>query len=236
MNQSHNIKKFVFQRKDFPCKRKVKSLRIEKEIALTNKLCFRVIYMKQIIAKMIRIVTIPPIMALTVLSLLFFAKETVYRSATDFMVAFVSLVLLPTLAYPLAATLPKYKEKGREGQRNMAFTMSVPGYALLAVYTIFAAISNAYRLISLTYVCSFLLLLFCNKVLKRRASGHACGITGPILIAAYFLGKPAMFGGLLMYLLIFRSSLITKRHTPKELVLGTICCMAGFFLSLLICR
>ncbi len=88
--------------------------------------------MKQIIAKTIRTITIPPVMALAGLILLFLAKETVYQSTTDFMVALTSLVLLPTLAYPLAAVLPKYKEKGREGQRNMAFNMTALGYALLA--------------------------------------------------------------------------------------------------------
>ena len=190
--------------------------------------------MKQIIAKAIRTITIPPVMALAALVLLFFAKETVYQSTTDFMVASTSLVLLPTLAYPLAAVLPNYKEKGREGQRNMAFNMTALGYALLAIYAVFAEISTAYRLIALTYIFAFLLLLFCNKVLKRRASGHACGITSPILISAYFLGWPAIFGGLVLYLLIFWSSLAAKRHTPKELLFGTICCIIGFCLSLLI--
>lgn len=55
-------------------------------------------------------------------------KPSIFRDGTDYAVALVFLGLFPVLVYPIWAAVPKLKEKGREGQRNLAFIGTLIGY------------------------------------------------------------------------------------------------------------
>ncbi|MDV3429060.1 MAG: hypothetical protein LIR50_18870, partial [Bacillota bacterium] len=66
-----------------------------------------------------------------------------------------------------------------------------------------------------------------------KASGHACGVMGPVLICIYFLGKYSWFF-LLIIPIVFWSRLKMGRHTLRELLLGTSVSFCCGLLSILI--
>jgi len=53
---------------------------------------------------------------------------------------------------------------------------------------IFAQITTELLLVFIVYFLSYLALLAFNKVVKFRASGHTCGLVGPITLLIYFVG------------------------------------------------
>lgn len=64
-------------------------------------------------------------------------------------------------------------------------------------------------------------MLLLNKVFKIKASGHACGIVGPVLLFVYFgLYIPAIVGTALV-LPVYISSVRTKQHTLPQLIGGS---------------
>jgi hypothetical protein len=148
--------------------------------------------------------------------------------------SFLCLALIPILAYPLAACIPFLHRKGREGQRNLALVLSALGYTLSWIYGLISACSSKLLLIYTTYFLSVVILLIFNKVIKLRASGHACSITGPIVFACCFLGARAIVTGIILYFIILWASLVSKRHTLKEFTLGTLTCLISFGISCLI--
>lgn len=82
------------------------------------------------IAGMIRICTIPPIMAAVLLIMLVGVQTDAFGQKEDYIVAWVGLVILPLLAYPLSKLIPAVREKGRSGQRKLAFLCSLAGYTM----------------------------------------------------------------------------------------------------------
>lgn len=74
-----------------------------------------------------------------------------------------------------------------------------------------------------------------NKALKIRASGHACGIAGPIAILIYFVSPWALLG-IVVLAAAGWASLAMKRHASKELVIGSLLSIASLFISVLTVR
>ena len=81
------------------------------------------------------------------------------------------------------------------------------------------------------YLFSVLLLLIANKLLNLRASGHACGATGPLLIGIYYFKALGFIIAALIYALMLWASLRIKRHTAKELFFGTGACVLACVLA-----
>jgi hypothetical protein len=192
--------------------------------------------MKERIAKTIRIATIPPIMALIMLITIYVFRPLIFGNLLNFLLSVVFLVLFPILAYPLQRFIPKYKNEGRDGQRSLAIILSNAGYILGVIVAIPSAFLKERLIIHLTYFFSGLLILVFNKVLKIRASGHACGATGPIVVLIYFFGSSALWS---LFLLagIYWASLTIKRHTKLDLLLGTslpivALCLSVFFIKI----
>ena len=133
----------------------------------------------------------------------------------------VFLCILPLLAYPLQKYIPHFKDKGRDGQRSLAMIFSAVGY-LLGTLTAFIADAPAeLKIIYLEYLLCGIAMLVLNKVFKLKASGHACGIVGPVLLMLYFkMYIPAIVGTLLI-IPVYVSSLKTKRHTAPQLLGGS---------------
>ena len=81
-------------------------------------------------------------------------------------------------------------------------------------------------------------MLLLNKVFKVKASGHACGIVGPMLLFIYFgLYIPAIVGTVLV-LPVYISSVRTKQHTLPQLIGGSaipavVLLMIVFFMAVL---
>lgn len=186
------------------------------------------------VAKCIRAVTVPPVLVTVMLVVLYEKCMVIFHGVRDLWVSLVWLGICPVLAYPLQKILPGWREKGRPGQRKLAFICSMVGYLIAAVYGLAAHVSLELQLIFNTYLLSVILLAFLNKVIKKRASGHACSITGPLIFLAYFVSwKMAAFcifiGGM-----SFWASLKLKRHLPTDLLAGSGTCFVSFAIALVI--
>ena len=101
-------------------------------------------------------------------------------------------------------------------------------------YGLIAGVEKDLMIICTAYLLSVIVLLLFNKVLKFRASGHACAVTGPIVILSYYLGIWGLVGGALLYGAILWASLIMKRHTLKEFIFGSLTSTVAFFISVLV--
>ncbi len=182
--------------------------------------------------KIIRVLTIPPIMA----SALFIILGS-YRiiDVADTLLGVFFLGILPILAYPMQRFIPYYKDKGREGQRNLAIIFAVAGYIIGCILAfIFNAPLNTVIFIYLDYLISGILIAIFNKLFHLKASGHACGIVGPVAMLCYFgLYIPAAVGAL-MTIPVFIASIKMKRHTLFQLLCGSAITLLALLLLILI--
>lgn len=187
---------------------------------------------KKSIAKSIRVITVPPFLVTTLLLLLYFLRPAFFYHIGQLFAAIGFLAVLPTLAYPLSALIPALRKKGRDGQRKLAFITSGIGYVGGVIYCLLDRTTPQLKFIFFTYLCSVFILIFFNKVLKLHASGHACGIVGPLVIAVYFLGWYWLFPTALLAAGVAWSSLYLARHTKRDLAMGTLTAIASFCLCL----
>ena len=190
--------------------------------------------MKQKFAMFIRVISIPPLMVTYLLALLFFFREGVFASTGEFIAALTFLAIIPALAYPVAAVVPKLRAGGRPMQRKAAFVASVIGYIGGFIYGVVTHISKPVLTILSAYLISLLMLVLFNKVIKIRASGHACSVTSPIFFATYYFGFAAFVPAAALYAAIFWASLVTKRHTVREFLLGTVVCVVSATIAVIV--
>ncbi|HWT75543.1 MAG TPA: hypothetical protein VN258_12630 [Mobilitalea sp.] len=189
---------------------------------------------KEKLAKMIRIITVPPVLIMILLAILNTVSNHIFKSQSEVLLSVLLLVLVPAAAYPLQPLFPSLKEKGREGQRNLAFILNLAGYGIAVIYGAFSHVSSGLQLIYNTYFISVFVLVIFNKIIKLRASGHACSITGPLVFLIYFIGWKCIIPCCIVFLLVVWSSLTLKRHTIKDLTAGSIICLIAFLCSFLI--
>ena len=187
---------------------------------------------KERIAKVIRVLSVPPVMVSALILILAFNKDGIFRNTLEIVISIVLLGFVPILAYVLNGILPGFKEQGREGQRKLAFITNFIGYSAAFLWALISDVENALLLICSTYFFSVLFLTICNKIFHYRASGHACSFTGPLVLLIYFLGWKVIIPCLLIAALIIWSSIYLKRHTVKELTGGIVVCLFSFALSL----
>ena len=176
--------------------------------------------MKEKTAKIIRIITVPPVEAFAMLLILYWAKQAEFGNKVSLLMAILFLAIIPVCSYPVASGR-KNKECNREGQRNLAFVINFFSYlaAMLAGYCM--GCSRALQWVLNDYFLSVLILTVINKVIKIRASGHACSCTLPYLILSYYLGWMVVMICTILYLVEFWASIELKRHTVKEYLLGS---------------
>lgn len=180
----------------------------------------------------IRIITVAPLMALVMLLVLVLRAPQTFGVPGMFWLSAFFLVVLPLLAYPLQPLIGPFKHKGREGQRTLALIFAVAGYFLGCV---FAAVLGAPRgvwFIFLSYMLSGSLVALFNKVFHFRASGHACGVTGPFMLLVYF-GQPAGYAGFAVLAVVWLASLAMKRHTTAQIIVGALIPFAALVILLL---
>lgn len=184
--------------------------------------------MKTKIAKIIRIITVPPIMILGLIIILSSLKNDIFQNNTQIIISIFFLGIVPILAYPLQPILPKFKHKGREGQRELAFILNIVGYILAVIVGYFMAVDPKLQFIYNTYLISVILLTILNKVFHIRASGHACSATGPLLFLVYFIGFKAIFPCIIIGCGTIWASLTLKRHTKMDITTGALTCILAF--------
>lgn len=184
-------------------------------------------------AKIIRVLTIPPLLVLLLLTALFFIRSDIYSGIPQLIISICLLMLVPILSYPIAAVIPSLKAKGRDGQRNAGFVTSIIGYTAVFIYGLLANVSMDLMLIYTTYFLSVIVLALINKVFKHRASGHACSIVGPLILTVYFAGWIYLLPCTIILALVIWSSLYLKRHTKTELFWGGFSSTLSFIISLI---
>ena len=186
--------------------------------------------MKEKLAKVIRVLTTPPIFAALLCTLLYLLLPDSFASGTHYILALCFLTALPLLAYPVAALMPPLKRKGRDGQRNLALVFSVLGYIggfVMAVGFDGAAVE---KVMFGTYLFSGVSLAICTA-LHLKASGHTCGCSGPIALLALFVSPWFLLGYPLLTPIVWASKKL-GRHSTAQLVAGAVIPV----LMLLLCR
>lgn len=171
-------------------------------------------------ALIVRIATVPPLLASGLLAILYFFHDGVFADLGQLLVSLGLLAFLPLAAYPLSYAASEIRSKGREGQRRLAFALSLTGYVFSLIYGISFQVSGSLLLIYLGYCISVIALIVLNKVVKVRASGHACSVFGPLVLLVYFIGPEGIVPCAAVLLAVIWSSLYLGRHTAKELALG----------------
>lgn len=170
--------------------------------------------------KIIRVITVAPLLALAMVLIIAWSCEGIFLSRWHMIYSLFFLGILPLLAYPLQKFIPVYKDKGREGQRNLAIIFAAVGFTLGCIISFILPASDGLRIIFLEYFCGSFFVLVFNKVFHIRLSGHACGALAPVALFLYFrLYAPAVVGTVLAAL-VFVASIKTKRHTLFQLMGG----------------
>lgn len=176
--------------------------------------------LKRKTAKLISVITVVPIVALFAITLLYVEFKEQFRSIWWYIYSIFFLTLLPISSYPLQYVLPKYKNAGRSGERKLAFILAVIGYLVGIILSFLLKAPTIVQKIFSAYVTSGVLLAIINKFIKFKASGHACGISGPITLLYYFLGKSVLWLCLILPI-VYWARISLDRHSIKELIAGT---------------
>ena len=177
--------------------------------------------MDRTMAKLVSFLTLVPVMALFVIQILFHYDRGFFGDGYgSYVVSLLCLVLVPILAYPLKRVLPGYKEGGRDEERKLAFITGVLGQILGFVLSLFFGAPRGVKFFFTSYLMAGILLTVSNLKTPYKASGHACGLAGPLTILVYVVGNKLLLGYLLMPL-VYWARLKLKRHSIKELLFGT---------------
>ena len=167
--------------------------------------------------KIMRILTLPPLVALLTAALLWQGAD---MSRGEFLAAALFLFLVPLLAYPLWELFPN-REDRRSGQRSYALYCSVAGYAAGFVWSLFGSRSMEVRVLFASYVLSVVVLIVLSKLAGFKVSGHACSSTAPLALITWKLGPALIPLGLIILFAVYYSSLRLRRHTLAQLLAGS---------------
>lgn len=80
------------------------------------------------LSKIIRILTIAPIIAAVMLTIIYLTRPEQIGGVINFIMSLLFLTVLPAISYPLQPIMPYFKHQGREGQRNLAIIAANIGY------------------------------------------------------------------------------------------------------------
>ena len=183
---------------------------------------------KETVAKMLRIITVPPILVTGFLIVLALTREDIFQSRLQIGLSILLLGVVPLLAYPLQPLLPGFRGKGRAGQRALAFVLNLTGYAAAVAVGYCMRVSENLHLIYNTYLLSALVLTVVNKMFHIRASGHMCSAAGPLVFLIYYVGWQGILPCAVIGCGVVWSSLRLKRHRVRELLMGAGVCLASF--------
>lgn len=174
------------------------------------------------IARIFRKIARPPIFAVAFLLIVYAVDPAAFGSVWQLLGGIATLGVLPILGYPLQKYIPHFRDRGREGQRSLAMIFCFVGYLLGTLIAVLTSAPEPLLMIYLCYLSCGIGMLIFNKVFRLKASGHACGITGPVfaMMMYFHLYIPAAVGAVLT-VLVFASSVKTKEHTVRQLLGGT---------------
>ena len=173
-------------------------------------------------AAIFRKIARPPIFAAAFLLVLYATDEAIFGSVWQLLFGIFALGVLPILGYPLQKYIPPFKDRGREGQRSLAMLFCFGGYLLGTLWAVFTQAPAPLLMTYLCYLSCGIGMLVFNKLFRLKASGHACGIMGPVfaLLIYFRLYLFAAIGGVLAWA-VFASSVCTGEHTKGQLLGGS---------------
>ncbi len=173
------------------------------------------------LAKFIRVASIAPTGAALLLVLLFLLVPQAYSALWEFWFGLSVLVFLPLLAYPVQWFFRVFPGDKRSGERNLAILFSFAGYLAGLIVSMSVPFSAELKIIFMTYFLSGTAIAVMSFVFHIKASGHMCGVAGPIALIL-LTGGWAYLPLLFLLALVFWASMILGRHTRKELLLGSL--------------
>lgn len=182
----------------------------------------------------IRKITVAPIVAAILLIVLQIFRPEVFSGWYDFAYSLFFLGALPLLAYPLQRFIPYFKDRGRDGQRYLAMVFAVLGYILGIVTGLIAHAPVDLIIIFAEYLLCGIIIAVVDKGFHKKVSAHACGIIGPIAMFIYHKLYIAAIIGAIVAVFVYISSLKTKRHTPWQLVGGSVIPVIALFAILFV--
>lgn len=182
-------------------------------------------------AKMIRVLTVAPVYAFLLLTVLHFTDKAFM--GYFYLIGLFTLVVLPLLAYPIQDKFNIIKGDKRSSERKLAIIFSVIGYIIGFLVSVILSHDNLEKIVYLTYLFSVSLIFINTFVLKINASGHMCGVVGPIIAMIYVYGE-IFYVLFIVLILVVWSSLYLKRHKKSELLLGSVIPILSLFISIII--
>ncbi len=188
-------------------------------------------------AQAIRVITVPTILFFVLLLLTKFLSDSIFVTLEEFLITLFLIGVVPILAYLVAFILRKVKKEtrddGRKRERGLAFIFSIVGYTLAFILGLVLKFNNNAMIIVATYFFSSIIVTIPN-LFKVRASGHAAGMFGLMIVVCYFFGWIYLIPCLILYGLTFWASIYLDRHKVTDLILGTICVSLAFVIAILI--
>lgn len=175
---------------------------------------------KELVSKIIRILTVPPILALLVFTYLLICVPGIFLHISDYIMAVSFISMFPSLAYILQIPLKKWFPE-RDGQRTLAMILSVTGYICGLTTSLLLHQSQQLIFIYMTYFLCGLCILISSKVFHFKLSGHAVGSAGPVAILILFRQWVFLFG-IPILICVYLSSYRLKRHTAAQIISGII--------------
>lgn len=183
---------------------------------------------KEKTAKIIRIVTVPPVLASAMLLIGYWIYRETFTTIPILILNIFLLAIVPVAAYPIASIKRDKTIKLREQQRKLAFGLTFCGYAAALFIGIVLHYKKLLLMVLGAYFIAVFFLTVLNKFLKIRASGHACSCVLPYLFISYWLGAPAAGVCIILYMLEFWASVSLKRHTINEFLAGSLTAATAF--------
>lgn len=184
--------------------------------------------MKDKLAQLIRVITVPPVLALSMLVILWCVFGDLFASIPALLGAILFLAVIPVCAYPAAALKQGKEDDTRSRQRKLAFVFTFFGYAGALILSVITSRGQMLLTVTSAYFIAVLLLTLLNKVLHIKASGHACSCVLPFLFLIYWLGPKAAVLCALIYLAELWASVSLKRHTVREFLTGSATALVTF--------
>lgn len=191
------------------------------------------------IAKIIRIITIPTTLFFVVLLLTYFLDKDAFNVPLSFITPFIFIGCFVLLSYVVSFIIYKIKRKNnievdlRATQRTLAFIFSFIGYLVAFTLNLALNFNEKPKILISTYFFSVCFLSLLN-IFKIKASGHAAGITGPLIFGCTLINIHYIIPCMIIYGLSLFASLYLKRHTIIQFILGSLCSILGFLVSIII--
>jgi len=187
-------------------------------------------------AYMISVLFTVPMVALIVFLIMWFdnSKQNFNDNIFYLINSILFFTIIPISAYFIVRINKKLRMLGRETERRYAFIFGIIGYLLGNISLLFLKNPTKAMIgLYLSYLISSIILAFVNKALKFKASGHACGITGPILALNFIVGIKMLWLFILVPIVMW-SRLVLKRHDLKQLISGAMTSFLVTFVIMLI--